>query len=333
MKDNGEDTQPLDDDAAVFQDTVEIPRVAVEPMHLDQACGPTSSLIIDQEQPLQAKGEQSGWANPQYRFLWATTTYSKQLSFICSLILSHSSPPCSDDDTSSHALSHSSTLYRLLNASLPAQTSVALQEEYIVLTHMLLNLLSQGSATDAEGRFAYLLEKQDYEDRGDLNEDDRQREDEEEFWDCQTVINEAVSEILEGIATILGSMMVVSLRAGMAQRIYDVFVLMRSICIHEPSMIQAVLAFDPATIKKAVSEAMPVSSQSTRLARLQPNHMNVVNAVIICIQELAGKGESKQGSEDKERRLQGKAGERLVKASLGIIDTIAYQAQSNDQYS
>jgi hypothetical protein len=329
------DIETQDDDGAVFQDDSIIPRVEVEPMQVDQACGPGSSLDVGQveEDRPQERGEPNGWSNPQYRYIWAVTTYSKQLSFISSLILSHSSVPCLDDDSTPHALSHSSTLYRLLNASLPAHTPVAFAEEYVVLTHMLLNILSQGAATDAEGRFAYLLNKTDYESQEDLSDDDRQREEQQDFWECQTVMNEGVSEVLEGIASILCCMMIVSLRSGMTQRLYDIFVLMRSICIHEPSMVHALLYFDPSAHKISSAESTAANSQASRVARLPPAQMNIVNVVVVCIRELSGKGPNREGSESNHSRLEGEAGERLVQASLGLIDMIAHQGQSNDQYS
>lgn len=330
------EAEVADDDGAVFQDDIPAQNTEVEVTHVEQACGPSSSLVVDQEDHPQVEPKiPTGWDHPQYRYLWAVTTYSKQLSFISSLILSHSSAPCSTSSTSSHAISHSSTLYRLLNASFPAQTPIALQEQYIVTTHMLLNILSQGTATDAEDRFAYLLDKFDYEEHMDLDDEDKLKEEIKEFWACHTVINEGVNDVLNGIASILCTMMAISLQSGMIQRLHDVFILMRSICIHQPSMISAILTgFSTSQLLADVERSQVVGQTPSQDASPPVQlEMDVIKVIITCIRRATVKMERREKEEEDGWRLQEEESKQLLKALLGMIEVIANEVQSSNHYS
>lgn len=330
--------EPVDDDGAVFQDNGSAQEMEVEATHNEQACGPSSSLVVDQDDHPQVEHKiLTGWDHPQYRYLWAVSTYSKQLSFVSSLILSHSSVPCSTNSPpSSHAIAHSSTLYRLLNASFPAQTPISLQEQYIVTTHMLLNILSQGTAIDAEDRFTYLLDKFDYEEHMELDDEEKLKQEEKEFWACHTVINEGISDVLNGVAYILCTMMAISLQSGMVQRLYDVFVLMRSICLHHPSMIHAILTgFSASQLLADVDRSQVVGKTPSQNASSPPVHLeiDVIKVIIICIRKSTVKVESREENKKGEWRLQGEEGEKLLKAILGMINVIADEVQSSNHYS
>lgn len=77
---------------------------------------------------------------------------------------------------------HPSTLQRLLNAPLPADTNLIIRHRYTMATEQLLVVLTRGSVSDGETRFAYLLN-------------------EKENWESD--MTEGLADLHEGIAHIL----------------------------------------------------------------------------------------------------------------------------------
>ena len=282
------------DDGRVFQD--------------DSPAAPPSPAGADEMPAEEAlhRAPATGWSHPPYRYLWAVATYSKRLNFVSSLVLSHAS--------SSHNIAHSSSLHRLLKHTLEPQASPAMREQYTIATHTLLNLLSQGTAADAEDRFAYLLEAFPYEDDPQLahDGDKRSRQDEDEFWACQGLINEGMAGLLDGIASVLCTMMAIFFQTGMVDRLCDVFGLMRSICIHQSSMVHSILS--PSSLVTEMGEAVSATPPFAL-------EMELDRIMVGCIRRVCS------------GNTEAAVGEALLERILGLVDIMAYELQENDTLS
>ncbi|UZJ53992.1 hypothetical protein CBS101457_003312 [Exobasidium rhododendri] len=327
-------THAPDSDDVVFQDLNPLqPRTETAERN-DSAHLPFRLSL--HEETVSKEESSTGWSHPPYRYLWAVSTYSKRLNFLSSLILSHTSSPC--PSVSPHAITHSSTLYRLLNASLPPQTPVALQEQYVIATHVLLNMLSQGAAADAEDRFTYLLDRFSYEENKELEREERLSQDEEEYWACQMLMEEGLNDVLIGISSVLCTMMSISFQTYMVERLYDVLTLMRNICIHQPWMIHAILSTSSSldSLPPSSTAAASAAAQLTDdVAGSEANHFEVEleKVIIACVQRLSASEEKDAGGESEVWPMKAATSESLLQVMVGIMEIMSYEVRDNDNYS
>lgn len=291
------------------------------------------------------------WDHPQERYLWAVSSYSRQQAFLTSLVLSHSSTPYTPDEKKSQQ--DHSTLHRLMDLGVAEER---LSNEYRLATHYLMNTLSQGAAMDAEERFSYLLEPLDYDEQqpeaapatpqAGRNPADRPRQQDAAMSECLEVMDMGMGDVLEGVSLALRVMMAIAYKVNHYARLYDVLVMLRSICVHFPAMARFLVlpsqawSVDDSIPNEASSSPSnghnetPQSIVQDAEASLKRRHqskleLDLYRVVIGSIKQICNIG----------RQTPSKAcycspgDTRLLDAIVGMLEVFSVEVQQNDSVS
>lgn len=319
----------------------------------------------------------SGWSSRQQRYLWAVSTYTKRQGYLASLVLTHSSKPCpgvdgevTDKECKSYVSREPrddirrgdrpismSTLHRIVDPNLAINAPKPVQEQYAMLTDLLLQAISQGAATDAEDRFAYLLNALD-SDQDDLSNEQRSELQEEEFWFAYSEIELGINAVLLRLACVFKALAGIAMKLGMVTRLYDILRLTATLCSHHTSMEQClqsrhpiVLSLSEEEMPLAETQAMTMSqAQLSSLLKLEYSLEDIIVESIrkLCLVESASanstvaetpalsgdvinKAKSKPGSLRFEWRFSAEGREDVLATLLTLIEFMAWDSSENQR--
>ncbi|KAN0060105.1 hypothetical protein ACQY0O_008078 [Thecaphora frezii] len=170
------------------------------------------------------------------RYLWAVGELVRRRSELVGQVLGHAcdppSPPLSHPRTRYNpkgslagvrpaaSRPYAATIYRLINAEIPASAPAILLRRYALTTQYLNAVLTQGSASDGEERFHFLLQHDDGWEEG---------------------LEDGMRDLLEGLAAALQTLMGLFLRLCMVDCLRDTLKMAHSLCVAHPALAEKLM--------------------------------------------------------------------------------------------